>query len=89
MKAAMMANIGKGFTLLVTRAGNDWHVRPLPTIPVAIYSLKDVRDETLGAALGQAVMSGRLMQITRLRRDRHEAGDTCVVHGATTCLTAA
>ena len=89
MKAAMMANICKGFTLLVTRAGNDWHVRPLPTIPVAIYSLKDVRDETLGAALGQAVMSGRLMQITRLRRDRHEAGDTCVVHGATTCLTAA
>jgi protein-L-isoaspartate(D-aspartate) O-methyltransferase len=88
MKAALMANIGKGFMLMVTRAGSDWKVRPLPTIPVAIYSLKDVRDETLGAALGQAMMSGRLMKATRLRRDRHDQGESCVVHGVTTCLTA-
>ena len=88
MKAALMANISKGFTVLVTRAGNDWKVRPLPTIPVAIYSLKDARDETLGPALSQAIMSGRLMKVTRLRRDRHDVGETCVVHGKTTCLTA-
>jgi protein-L-isoaspartate(D-aspartate) O-methyltransferase len=86
MKAAMMANIGKGFMLLVTRAGSDWIARPLPMIPVAIYSLKDVRDETQGASLGQAMISGRLMKVTRLRRDRHDAGESCVVHGATTCL---
>jgi hypothetical protein len=84
----MMANIGKGFVLLVTRARNDWNVRTLPTVPVAIYSMKDVRDEALGAALGQAMMSGRLMMVTRLRRDSHAASETCVVHGATTCLTA-
>lgn len=88
VKAAMMANIGKGFMLLATRAGNDWKARLLPAIPVAIYSLKDVRDETLGAALGQAMTSGRLMTVTRLRRDRHDAGETCVVHGTTTCLAA-
>ena len=88
MKAAMMANIGKGFMVLVTRAGNDWKVRPLPAIPVAIYSLKDVGDETLGAALGQAMMSGRLMKVTRVRRDKHDAGEACVLHSATTCLTA-
>jgi protein-L-isoaspartate(D-aspartate) O-methyltransferase len=88
MKAAMMANIGKGFMLLVTRAGSDWQARPLPMIPVAIYSLKDVRDEAQGAALGKAMISGRLMKVTRLRRDSHEAGETCVVHGTTTCLTA-
>ena len=87
MKTAMMANIGKGFMLLLTRAGTDWKVRPLPTMPVAIYSLKNVRDEALGAALGQAMMSGRLVTVTRLRRDRHDPGETCVVHGATTCLT--
>ena len=88
MKAALMANIGKGFVLLITRAGADWKARPLPTIPVAIYSLKDVRDESIGAALGQAMMSGRLLKVTRLRRDAHEAGESCVVHGPTTCLTA-
>ena len=88
MKAAMMANISKGFVLLITRAGADWKARPLPTIPVAIYSLKDVRDESIGAALGHAMMSGRLLKVTRLRRDPHEAGENCVVHGPTTCLTA-
>jgi protein-L-isoaspartate(D-aspartate) O-methyltransferase len=88
MKAALMANISKGFVLLITRAGNDWKARPLPTIPVAIYSLKDVRDESIGAALGHAMMSGRLLKVTRLRRDPHEAGESCVVHGPTTCLTA-
>lgn len=88
MKAALMANISKGFVLLITRAGADWKARPLPTIPVAIYSLKDVRDELLGAALGQAMMSGRLLKVTRLRRDPHEASESCVVHGPTTCLTA-
>jgi protein-L-isoaspartate(D-aspartate) O-methyltransferase len=88
MKAAMMANISKGFMVLVTRSGKDWTVRPLPTIPVAIYSLKDVRDETLGGALGQAMLSGRLMKVTRVRRDKHDAVETCVVHSTTTCLTA-
>jgi hypothetical protein len=65
-----------------------WKVRPLPSIPVAIYSLRDVRDETMGAALGQAILSGRLMTVSRVRRDKHDVADTCVVHGTTTCLTA-
>jgi hypothetical protein len=88
MKAALIANISKGFMVLVTRTGHDWRVRPLPSIPVAIYSLKDVRDETLGAALGQAMMTGRLMKVSRVRRDQHVADESCVVHGMTTCLTA-
>jgi protein-L-isoaspartate(D-aspartate) O-methyltransferase len=88
MKSAMAANIGKGFMVLVTRSGQVWKVRPLPSIPVAIYSLRDVRDETMGAALGQAILSGRLMTVSRVRRDKHDVADTCVVHGTTTCLTA-
>jgi protein-L-isoaspartate(D-aspartate) O-methyltransferase len=86
--ASTIANIGKGVMLLVTRAGQEWRARILPAIPVAIYSLKEVRDEALGGALSQAIMSGRLMQATRLRRDRHDATDTCVLHAASTCLTA-
>ncbi len=87
MNAAVMANIGKGFMLLVTRAGGNWNARVLPTFPVAIYSLQEVRDETLGAALGEAIVSGRLMKVTRLRRDKHDACETCVLHSAATCLT--
>jgi hypothetical protein len=54
---------------------------------VAIYSLKDVRHEKHGAALGQALMSGALMKATRIRRDAHEPCASCVVHGPT-CLSA-
>lgn len=86
VKTAMMANISKGFVLVLTRAGDEWKVRPLPSLPVAIYSMKDVRDESLGAAIGQSMVSGRLLKVTRLRRDRHDVDHACVVHGATTCL---
>jgi hypothetical protein len=50
--------------------------------------LKEVRDERLESVLGQGILSGRLMKVTRVRRDRHDPGETCVVHGTTTCLTA-
>lgn len=82
----MPAFIGKGFVLIVTRRGDEWTARAQGM--VAIYSLKDVRDEAAGAALGKALMSGALMKVGRLRRDAHDAADTCIVHGATTCLSA-
>ena len=34
---------------------DDWQVQVKPMMPVAIYSLKDVRDEKLGAAVGQSL----------------------------------
>ena len=56
-------------------------------MPVAIYSLKDVRDEKLGAAVGQAMMTGALLKVTRIRRDPHEPSASCAVHGPATCLS--
>lgn len=82
------AGIGKGFMLLVTRHGDSWSARVQTTMPVAIYSLKDVRDHQLGTTLGRAMMTGTLMKTTRIRRDAHEPGPSCLVHGATNCLSA-
>jgi hypothetical protein len=59
----------------------------MPTVPVAIYSLKDLRDEAAGVALGQAMTSGALLKVRRIRRDAHEPEASCVVHGATGCLS--
>jgi protein-L-isoaspartate(D-aspartate) O-methyltransferase len=83
----MPASIGKGLMVLVTRRGDAWQTQAKSSMPVAIYSLKDVRDEKMGAALGQAMMAGSLMKATRIRRDVHELSPSCVVHGPTTCLT--
>ena len=84
----MPASIGKGVMTLVTRRADDWQAEVKPMMPVAIYSLKDVRDEKLGAAVGQALMTGALMKATRIRRDAHEPSASCAVHGPATCLSA-
>jgi protein-L-isoaspartate(D-aspartate) O-methyltransferase len=84
----MPTGIGKGFMLLVTRHGNEWAARVQATMPVAIYSLKELRDEQLGAALGRAMMNGSMMKAARIRRDAHEAGTSCIVHSPTNCLSA-
>jgi protein-L-isoaspartate(D-aspartate) O-methyltransferase len=83
----MPAGIGKGFMLLVTRHGDEWTARVQAMMPVAIYSLKELRDEQLGAALGRAMMNGSMMKAARIRRDAHEAGTSCIAHGPTNCLS--
>jgi protein-L-isoaspartate(D-aspartate) O-methyltransferase len=84
----MPDGIGKGLMLLVERRGDAWQARVQSTMPVAIYSLKDVRDERLAGALGQAMMTGALLKAITVRRDPHEPAASCVVHGPTTCLSA-
>jgi protein-L-isoaspartate(D-aspartate) O-methyltransferase len=84
----MPDGIGKGMMLLVTRRGDAWEARVQSTMPVAIYSLKDVRDEQIAGALGRAMMTGALLKATTVRRDPHEPAASCVVHDATTCLSA-
>jgi len=81
----MGPTLGKGMMLRVTRTGPEWtaHVSSM----VSPYSLVGVRDEGMSAALGKAMMTGALMKVTRLRRDPHEAGASCVLHGKSCCLT--
>lgn len=81
----MPESISKGMMLLVTKGGGDYTARCFSM--VAIYSLKDARDEAIGADLGKALMTGALMKVTRLRRDAHDRGDKCIVHGASGCLS--
>jgi protein-L-isoaspartate(D-aspartate) O-methyltransferase len=81
----MPSGISKGMMLLVTRRGAEFAARAFGM--VAIYSLKDARDEALGAELGKAMMTGGLMNVARVRRDAHARLDTCVVHGPTSCLS--
>jgi protein-L-isoaspartate(D-aspartate) O-methyltransferase len=83
----MPAGIGKGLMLLITRSNAEWSARLLPSMPVAIYSLKDLRDDAIGATLGRAMTNGTLMAIRRVRRDTHDVGPSCVVHATTCCLS--
>ena len=84
----MPPGIGKGMIVVVTRGNGVWTARVVPAMPVAIYSLRDLRDESLGGQLGQAMTTGAMMHIRRVRRDAHERVPSCVVHGPSNCLCA-
>jgi protein-L-isoaspartate(D-aspartate) O-methyltransferase len=81
-----MGTIGKGVTLLLTKGEDDaWPVRVLN--PVAIYSGIGLRDDTLNETLGRALRQAMFPALRRLRRDAHEPGAQCWLHGSTFCLS--
>jgi protein-L-isoaspartate(D-aspartate) O-methyltransferase len=79
-----MGTVGKGLTILVTRSAEGLEARPLGL--VAIYSAVDIRDEQLNQRIGQALMRGVSPRLKRLRRDPHEPGPSCWMHGPTSCF---
>jgi hypothetical protein len=54
---------------------------------VAIYSGIGLRDDQLNETLGQALRQALFPAIRRLRRDAHEPGSRCWLHGSTFCLS--
>jgi hypothetical protein len=49
-----------------------------------------LRDEPLSERIGKSMMAGPMkwQAVTRLRRDPHEAGDSCWLHDERFCLSA-
>ena len=84
-----MANIGKGFMLLLTSP--DDAVSPVPRFSariltfVAIYSALGLRDAKLNAELGRAMSRSSFPSLTAFRRDAHEAGPSCWCHTERGC----
>jgi hypothetical protein len=52
-----------------------------------IYTLANLRDEAANARLGRALRSGQSETVTRVRRDRHDEGAGCWLHGDAVCLS--
>jgi len=75
-----VANTNPGMMLLV----RDGEARF--TGPVHIYDCAGARDASLEPALRKALFAGGWKQVRRLRRDPHQPGPGCVVHGAEFCL---
>jgi protein-L-isoaspartate(D-aspartate) O-methyltransferase len=56
------------------------------TSPVQIFHCAGARDPALEPALKVALFGGRWKEVRRIRRDPHQPGPACVVHGAASCL---
>lgn len=76
---------GGGFMLKVTREENGYAARFIS--PVAIFSCAGSRDAELNGRLREAMAKGTWMTVQSLRRDAHEATETCWLHGEGFCLS--
>jgi protein-L-isoaspartate(D-aspartate) O-methyltransferase len=87
---AMGPTIGKGLVIALTGTGaGDFAARVLSL--VAIYTAEGLRDDRLNPAIGAALMGGPMkwQAVKRLRRDVHDADDSCWLHGPSFCLSSA
>ncbi len=80
-----MGSLGKGVVLLVTRRSAGVFEARVMTF-IAIYSAIGVRDDAMNEQLGKAMMRTPFPRLARLRRDAHEQGPACWLHGENFCL---
>jgi len=78
--------IGTGFMLKVRREGEEYAARFVS--PVSIYPCIGARDEQMNTKLLEAMRRGGWATVQILRRETHEPGDKCWLHGNDFCLSA-
>jgi protein-L-isoaspartate(D-aspartate) O-methyltransferase len=81
------AHLGKGLMTQIERRANGYAAQLVGF--VAIYTCSSARNPQLEPLLGQGMATGALMRMQSLRRDHHEAGDACALHGPDFCISTA
>jgi protein-L-isoaspartate(D-aspartate) O-methyltransferase len=77
--------IGKGVMMLIRREGERYAAQ-FQTL-VMIYSCTSVRDAELNGAILKQPGSPKLFSVQSLRRDDHDAEETCWLHGPEFCFS--
>jgi protein-L-isoaspartate(D-aspartate) O-methyltransferase len=77
--------LGKGVMMLIRREGDRYAARFLTL--VMIYSSSSVRDAEMNGVLAKQISSPKLFSVQSLRRDAHEPGETCWLHGKDFCFS--
>jgi hypothetical protein len=57
--------------------------------PLGFYSGGSMRDPDLEPLMLKALITGGLLKLKSVRRDRHEPVKSCVLHGRAVCLSLA
>lgn len=78
---------GVGMMVQIIHAGIGFSAQIVS--PVAIYSCTSARDPQREPLLRASLTNGALMKMKSLRRDPHEQGDACVLHGSEACFSSA
>jgi protein-L-isoaspartate(D-aspartate) O-methyltransferase len=83
----MTPTIGQGLMVKIVRRGGRYSAEMVT--PLAICSCGSLRDPESDAAIKRALSTGALLKLKSLRRDAHEPCETCLLHGAEMCISAA
>jgi protein-L-isoaspartate(D-aspartate) O-methyltransferase len=84
---AINATIGQGVMTKIMRLGGAYSTELVTML--AIYSGGSLRDAALEPQVLKGLTTGGLLKLKSVRRDAHEVGETCVVHGREVCLSLA
>jgi protein-L-isoaspartate(D-aspartate) O-methyltransferase len=84
---AINPTIGQGIMTKIVRARAGYSAEMVS--PVAIFSGGNLRDPALEPLMANALRSGGLLKLKSIRRDAHEATDTCALHATEVCLSTA
>ncbi len=87
LTVAMNSQIGKGLLVLATRLAGDASFDARVLGFVAIYNAVGLRDDAVAKQLGAALARNPFPPLKHLRRDSHEAGASCWMHGSGWCLS--
>lgn len=82
---AMNATIGQGVMTKIVRSGRAYSTELVTAL--AICSGVTLRDAELEPQVLKGLKTGALLRLKSVRRDAHELGETCVVHGRDVCLS--
>jgi protein-L-isoaspartate(D-aspartate) O-methyltransferase len=86
LTTSLTRHVSAGFWMLITRQADCWSARP--GFPAYGYSGVGIRDAGMDVVLRQALSSGRIGQVRRVRRDAHDPQRSCILHRAGACLSA-
>jgi protein-L-isoaspartate(D-aspartate) O-methyltransferase len=85
LTTSLTPQVSAGLWMLITRQADSWSARP--GLPAYGYSGVGVRDAGMEVVLRQALSSGRIGQVRRVRRDAHDPQRSCILHRAGACLS--
>lgn len=81
----MSATTGQGVMLKIVRSGGAYSTELVTAL--AIFSGGRLRDPELEQQILKGFKTGGLLKLKSVRRDAHDPGETCVVHGRDVCLS--
>jgi protein-L-isoaspartate(D-aspartate) O-methyltransferase len=87
LTVAVAPTIGQGVMAKIVRELGGFSAEVITVL--AIFSCTGARDPLLEPFMAKALTSGALLRLRSIRRDVHEQGETCILHGSEVCVSSA